>query len=153
MRRLDSRDTENLWELEKSCFSLPWSADQLRGAFAQPAFSALGVCAGSSILAYLSCYRAADELEILNLATSPGCRRQGHARLLLELLLHEAAKMGMQKIWLEVRQGNGAAISLYESCGFRRAGRRPRYYPDTGEDALVYGLDPLSRRSFSCKKS
>lgn len=140
-RRLGPADAASLWELEKACFSLPWSLGQLRGAFSQKAFAAIGYFGPDGLCAYLSVYHAADEVEILNLAVLPAMRRRGIARTLLLSALQAASKMGMQKAWLEVRATNAPAISLYESCRFCRAGIRPRYYPDTGEDALVFCRD------------
>lgn len=137
-RRLERADAPAVWEIEKACFSLPWSVAQISHAFTQQAFAALGFFAGGSLGAYLSVYHVADELEILNLAVLPGLRRRGLGRRLLGAALQAAPKMGMQKAWLEVRATNLAAIGLYESCGFRRAGRRRGYYTDSGEDALVY---------------
>lgn len=124
-------------ELEQRCFSLPWSEAQCRAAFEQPAFAAFGLFRGMDLLAYTSVYHTLDELEILNLAVRPedpqGLRAtdSGHG-------LASGRKMGMQKVLLEVRVGNHAAIGLYQGSGFRQVGVRPRYYTDTGEDALIY---------------
>lgn len=123
--------------LERQCFSLPWSEAQCRAAFAQRAFAAFGLLRGDSLVAYISLYHALDELEILNLAVSPGERRKGLGRRLLRLALRLGGKMGMHKAVLEVRRSNAAALALYESCGFRCAGVRRNYYADTGEDGLV----------------
>lgn len=76
-------------------------------------------------------------MEILNLAVEPACRRQGHGRFLLTTALHAGQKMGIQRVWLEVREHNTAAIALYSSCGFKKQGMRPKYYTDTGENALL----------------
>lgn len=124
--------------LERRCFSLPWTEEQCRAAFAQPAFTAFGLFQGPELLAYISVYHALDELEILNLAVTPEERRKGFGRRILDAALHVARKMGMQKALLEVRVSNHAAIALYRSCGFRQIGVRPRYYTDSGEDALIY---------------
>ena len=67
----------------------------------------------------------------------PAARRRGLGRRLLLLALQAGRKMGMQKAILEVREGNVAALALYRASGFVQAGRRRRYYADTGEDALV----------------
>lgn len=117
---------------------MPWSLEQLRGIFSQKDFAALGHFGQRGLDAYISVYQAADELEILNLAVLPALRRRGIGRALLLSALQTGGKMGMQKAWLEVRAGNSPAIRLYESCGFCRAGIRPGYYPDTGEDGLIY---------------
>lgn len=146
-KRLDAGNAHAMWELESICFSLPWSEEQCRAAFGQPAFAAFGLWVGRELLAYVSLYHAggwqgaADvsdgELEILNLAVAPAMRRQGLGRRLLSLALQAGCKMGMQKAILEVREGNRAALALYRACGFIQSGRRRRYYADTGEDALV----------------
>lgn len=137
-RRLDAGHAQAMCSLEKRCFTLPWSEAQCRAAFAQPAFLALGLFRGEALVAYVSVYHTTDELEILNLAVIPEERRQGHGRRILNAALRAARKMGMQRVLLEVRVGNAPAIRLYEACNFRREGVRPRYYTDTGEDALIY---------------
>ncbi len=137
-RRLDASDAPALHALEKACFTLPWSEEQCRAAFGQAAFAAFGLDGDRGVRAYISVYITADEMEVLNLAVAPELRRRGIGCRLLALALRTAAKMGMEKAVLEVRVGNTPARSLYERQGFVVAGRRPRYYADTGEDALVY---------------
>jgi ribosomal protein S18 acetylase RimI-like enzyme len=80
---------------------------------------------------------AAGEAELLRIAVDPAHRGQGLARALLEACQRDLAAEGMHHLFLEVRVSNAAAIRLYGACGWRRAGRRPRYYPD-GEDALLF---------------
>lgn len=126
--------------LERLCFSLPWSREQCRGALGQPAFAAFGIWQEKELVAYVSLYHTLPEMEILNVAVVPAKRRQGLARKLLHLVLQAAAKMGMQKATLEVRQSNNAAIGLYTGLGFIQCGKRPRYYPDNGEDALIHAF-------------
>jgi ribosomal-protein-alanine N-acetyltransferase len=75
---------------------------------------------------------AEGEYEILNLAVDPAARRQGVGRRLVE------AAIALGGRWfLEVRESNIAARRLYDECGFRPAGRRPRYYSNPPEDAIV----------------
>lgn len=125
-------------ELERACFSLPWDSRQCRNAFQQPAFAAFGCWQKESLVAYVSIYHVRPEMEILNVAVMPLERRKGLGRRILDMVLQAAVKMGMQKTTLDVREGNIAAIALYRSLGFCQCGRRTRYYPDTGEDALIY---------------
>jgi len=73
------------------------------------------------------------EHEILNLAVDPSQRRRGIARALLFRVLAK----GSGTWYLEVRESNSAAINLYKSAGFKPAGRRPNYYGDSGEAAVV----------------
>ena len=77
------------------------------------------------------------ELHVTTIAVRPEHRRRGHARALVSAAL--AAYPVARCVHLEVRPTNAAAITLYESLGFRATGRRPRYYGD--EDALLMTLD------------
>ncbi len=85
-----------------------------------------------------------DEAHIATLAVHPELRRQGIARKLLCVALKEAAKDGMFSALLEVRAGNEAAQDLYRKFGFDVVGRRPRYYQDNHEDAILMTLANLS---------
>jgi ribosomal-protein-alanine N-acetyltransferase len=76
---------------------------------------------------------SADELEILNLAVAPAHRRRGVAQALLRAVLQSLEGTA----FLEVRESNGAARKFYESMGFRTLGRRPGYYTDPHEAAIV----------------
>ena len=124
-------------KLEKECFSLPWSEEQCRAALAQSSFAAYGLVENSILLAYVSFYHTDREMEIVNLAVSPHYRRRGAGRQILSILLQACAKMGIEKVSLEVRFTNIPARSLYAGVGFVQTGLRKKYYPDTGEDALI----------------
>lgn len=78
-----------------------------------------------------------DEAHVMTLAVAPEARRAGLGRALLAGLRAAAVAMGARTLTLEVREGNQAAIRLYASAGLCEVGRRRRYYPDTGEDALL----------------
>lgn len=141
LRRLTAADAGHMASLERECFSLPWSEEQCRRAFAQKAFAAFGLQDQQELFAYVSLYHAVPEMEIINLAVRASLRRQGLGTRLLATVLQVARKMGIQRVLLEVRRGNLPAIALYESAGFREQGIRKHYYPDTGEDALVYAIE------------
>jgi ribosomal-protein-alanine acetyltransferase len=81
---------------------------------------------------------AAGEGEILNLAVSIASRRQGQAKTLVERMLAAFCEHSVLKVFLEVRESNSAAITLYEKLGFRQVGRRSAYYREPPEAALVY---------------
>jgi ribosomal-protein-alanine N-acetyltransferase len=84
---------------------------------------------------YLICARYADVWHIMNIAVDPAWRRRGIGAALMARLIDRAGADAPYT--LEVRPSNAAAIALYERLGFRSAGMRPRYYHDTGEDALI----------------
>lgn len=129
--------------LERQCFSAPWSEDQFYQAFEQDSFRLWGLISEPEnlVVAYLAVYCVAGELEILNIAVSPQYRRAGLGRLLLATVLQNVAKEGISRALLEVRRSNIPAIGLYECLGFEALGVRPRYYQDTNEDAIIYGLE------------
>lgn len=136
--RLDARDAPAVAALERLCFTLPWTEEQFRQAFEHTAFAVSGIHEDGELVAYLSVYHTPDELEILNIAVRADRRRRGHGASLLGRALREAEKNGIRKAVLEVRPSNAPALGLYEKLGFTLAGRRRGYYPDTGEDALIY---------------
>lgn len=90
-----------------------------------------------SICAFLIFWVVHDEVHVLNIAVHPEARRRALAMGLMEDLIEKAEVARMSVITLEVRAGNDAARGLYDGLGFRVIGRRPRYYTDSGEDAVV----------------
>jgi len=82
----------------------------------------------------------ADEAEILNLAVRLAGRRKGQATALVQSILRVFRQGRVTRVFLEVRESNGAAIAFYESLGFRKTGRRRRYYRNPDEDALLFEL-------------
>jgi len=94
--------------------------------------------AGVGLLGFLVALGSGAEWELENLAVVQPCRRRGLGRRLVRALVTQACKAGAESIFLEVRESNLAARVFYESAGFRTAGRRPEYYSDPPEDAIVY---------------
>lgn len=123
-------------ELERLCFSAPWS-EQALALYLSEAFAFAAVSPAGQVLAYGGLLPAADEGEVLNLAAHPAARRQGLGGAVLDALLAEAARRGLRSIALEVRVSNAPAIALYRSRGFRTAGVRRRFYTAPTEDAYT----------------
>lgn len=86
-------------------------------------------------------WRAADEMELLDVAVEPESRRRGVARGLLSKVIEEGRATAAAVVLLEVRQSNEAALGLYASLGFSRTSVRRAYYSDNGEDAIVMRLN------------
>jgi [ribosomal protein S18]-alanine N-acetyltransferase len=80
---------------------------------------------------------AADEFEILNLAVGKACRRRGIATQLVRFALEHVRAAGARRTYLEVRASNAGAIAFYARMGFLECGRRPNYYRDPMEDAVL----------------
>ena len=83
---------------------------------------------------------AADEFEILNLAVGKGCRRRGVASQLVNSALEGSRAAGARQAYLEVRASNEGGIAFYARMGFRACGRRPNYYRNPVEDAVLLVL-------------
>lgn len=80
---------------------------------------------------------AGDEMEVLNLAVLPEQRRRGIGRGLLEEALERGRAQGARQCWLELRASNAGALGFYRVLGFEESQRRPRYYRQPEEDAIV----------------
>jgi ribosomal-protein-alanine N-acetyltransferase len=94
-----------------------------------------------SVVAFCVCWMLFEELHINTVAVDPAERRHGHATALLAHVFQEAASRGVTRATLEVRASNEAAIGLYERLGFRVTARRPGYYTNPDEDALILWRD------------
>ena len=93
---------------------------------------------GDGVIVGLGGYTAVlDEADILDVAVHPDYRRRGIARRLCEAILADAKKHGVMTVFLEVRQSNCPAISLYKSLGFTECGIRKNYYSSPKEDAVL----------------
>lgn len=139
-------DLDALVALERACATHPWTRAHFSDALQSPTTRVLVLRAGArsgerELVALCVVARAADEVEIHDVAVHPDARRCGLARRLLGHALAEAARGGAQAAFLEVRASNLAARTLYGGLGFREVGRRRGYYRAPDEDALVFRLD------------
>ena len=141
IRRATPADVRAMWKIEQASFPAPWSRWTLLGELANPVSATL--IAGTTpptpwkLLGYVIFWVAAEEMHLLNLAVHPERRGRGIARRLLTEALKLARQKGALIAWLEVRPSNAPARALYKSFGFKEAGRRPKYYRETDEDALI----------------
>jgi len=92
----------------------------------------------SSVLGFLVASIAVKEWELENIAVSPKTLRRGIGRALVTALIDQAREAGATEIRQEIRASNLAAQSLGLSVGFIQEGRRPDYYRDPVEDALLF---------------
>ncbi|MDO4315976.1 MAG: ribosomal protein S18-alanine N-acetyltransferase [Oscillospiraceae bacterium] len=125
-------------ELERICFSAPWSRNMLAEEL-DNALSAFLVALddGGKVAGYAGLQVVLDEGYITNVAVRPECRRQGVAGKLLQVFLDFAQGNHLAFLTLEVRASNYDAIALYGSRGFRSVGRRKNYYEHPREDAII----------------
>lgn len=132
--KMEKYDAAELAELDKVCFSVPWSEKSF-GDEAENALAKYYVAKDNGkIVGYGGIWLVADEGQITNIAVLPDMRRCGVASKLLEKLLDEAKDM---PVVLEVRKSNAAAISLYEKYGFLQIGERKNFYHSPVENAII----------------
>lgn len=136
--RMDEQWIPAVADLERRCFSDPWSEEALTEVNEKPEFRYLIACEDGRMLGYGGFFVAADEASVTNIATESDARNKGVATAVIEAIKEEAAALGAKTIFLEVRVSNERAIRVYERCGFTRAGVRKNFYEKPREDGLVY---------------
>jgi len=139
---------EAVMAIERQCFSAPWGLESLlRTIGGSNALTLVAIKDGRTV-GYASALMLGPvgpgyvppEAEVLKVAVLPEMRGQGIGRKLAEELTGRLRKLGVEVLHLEVRESNRAARILYETCGFRHSGRRPSYYSNPREDAVLMML-------------
>ena len=136
-RRMAREDADAVEVVEKACFKIPWSRESFWKAAGNADTCYLLALDGERVIGYAGCWVSFEEAQITNVAILPAYRGKGIATKLLKELFRLAVKRGITAMTLEVRPSNTAALALYKDCGFKDYGRRPRYYQDNGEDAVI----------------
>lgn len=138
IRRAGPEDVDLLTALDASCFATPWSRDSFAREMehCELAFYLIAEKNGR-VVGYAGFWLIVDEGHITNVGVIPQERKRGIGRELMEQLIALAARQGAERLTLEVRPSNQAARMLYRNLRFEEAGRRPGYYEDNGEDAII----------------
>lgn len=153
IRRMTVEDVPQVYALDVLSFSLPWTERSFLYEVKENANSRNWVVEDSlsgrrRLVAMLVMWIILDEAHIATLAVHPEFRRKGIARRLLQTALNDIYNEGARRAFLEVRAGNLAALQMYGTLGFEVVGRRPRYYHDNNEDALLMTLENLQPYPF-----
>ena len=134
---MDRSHIPQIAQLERECFSTPWTEAMLEEELFNPQASFIvAEDEEGNILGYAGLHAVLDEGYIDNIAVQPDARRHGVASALLDVYCRFGA-VNLAFLTLEVRASNQAAIGLYEKYGFQRAGLRPGYYQRPREDAVI----------------
>lgn len=137
IRKMTAGEVSQVAELEKLCFTLPWSEKSVAGELENPLALWLVAMEGDSLAGYVGSQTVMDETDMMNLAVAPQFRRQGVGEALVSALVASLKERGSRCLTLEVRDSNEAARALYAKLGFVEIGRRRGYYRDPREDALI----------------
>jgi len=142
IRRMAEADMAAVHEIDLLSFSMPWPERSFRfEVTSNPAARCWVAEAEGRIVGMIVVWMIVDEAHIATIATHPDFRRQGIGDELLTHALVSALSEGAVKSLLEVRASNEAAQRMYRRFGYVEDGRRPRYYKDNNEDAILMSLD------------
>lgn len=137
IEKMDASHIGRIAELEKECFSSPWSEDGLKTElYNKFARFFVAFCDGK-IAGYIGAHNVLGEVYITNVAVFPQFRRIGVGKALVDFLVEEMKKENAEYVTLEVRKSNLSAISIYEKSGFQKVGERKKFYEKPVEDAIL----------------
>lgn len=136
LREMQSQDLSRVVELEKICFSDPWTEEMFSSGLSVPFFTGLVIESEGELLAYACSSCLFEDAELLNIAVRPQSRGLGLAKRLMTEIEERAKQSGATRILLEVRKSNEPAQGLYRAFSYSEIAVRKKYYED-GEDALV----------------
>ena len=131
--RLQEKDIDQVAQIEAEIFSVPWSIKSFKDALASEQNIYLKAETDGQIVGYCGIWTSFESADLCNIAVKKEFRKAGLGQKLLEA----AAAKGVERILLEVRQSNKAAIRLYEKNGFQTIGLRKSYYTKPVEDAIL----------------
>ncbi len=130
-------DLPSILAIEYASFTCPWSEESFREAFGAENVTVFAAERDGALVGFSCLLVIGEEAEILNVAASPESRRTGVGQMLLSRMLNEAEERGVRDVYLEVRDSNAAARSLYRKNGFAGIGVRRHYYIKPREDAIL----------------
>lgn len=137
IRAMTKADLSIVTRTDGFSFNIPWPPGAFEVELANPGARCWVAETREQVAGFLVFWRVLDEAELATLAVHPAFRQRGIARLLLQTAMDSAYAEGARIYHLEVRAENEAAQKLYRSLGFEVVGRRPKYYKDNGEDAIL----------------
>ena len=135
--RMNESHVKAVAELERICFSDPWSENSVASELKNKLALWLVAEEEGRVAGYIGSQTCTDESDVMNVAVHPDFRRRGIAETLVNALVEELRAIGSRCLTLEVRASNVPAISLYEKLGFGEIGRRKKYYRNPREDAMI----------------
>jgi ribosomal-protein-alanine N-acetyltransferase len=142
LEAITPQDLDKILNIDRNAFKRPWHRKSfLEELVCANAYSYVvktqRVDYRKEIIAYVFLRVLLTEMHILRIAVTSEFQAMGVAKWLLQQCFNLAKRKKVDSVYIEVRPTNETAIALYRKSGFQLLGRRPAYYPETGEDALV----------------
>lgn len=142
LRRMTLYDIDQVLQVERKCFTAPWSRQAFVTELAQNQFAHYLVAEyQGTVIGYAGVWLIIDEGHITNIAVHPDFRGLKLGETLLRTLANHCAAHGILRMTLEVRVSNTVAQNLYQKVGFVDVGVRKGYYTDNNEDAMIMWVD------------
>lgn len=137
IRPMEKKDIDQVTQIEKELFSIPWSANSFLDA-CETEYNIYLVCVeDQEVIGYCGLWTVLGEGNITNMAINPKYQGQGYGKVLLQELEKKAFDKGVTIFFLEVRHSNEKAQKLYTSLGYKNIGIRRNFYERPTEDALI----------------
>jgi ribosomal-protein-alanine N-acetyltransferase len=150
IRRMELKDISEVVEIDRSSFTLPWTERSFKYEVQENRAARCWVTVEDErVASMLVLWVIVDEAHIATIATHPQFRRRGLAKRMLIKSLVSAREEGALKALLEVRARHVIAQKIYCDIGFVEVGRRPMYYRDNGEDAVLMTMENLEGLEFA----
>ncbi|MTI53459.1 MAG: ribosomal-protein-alanine N-acetyltransferase [Geosporobacter ferrireducens] len=135
---MNKEDISQVLEIEKQCFSVPWTKEAFVMEVEKNKFARYIVAELDEIIVgYGGMWMVIDEAHVTNIGVRPDFRGRGFGDVIVKAMIAAAEKEGIYNMTLEVRASNRVARNLYEKYGFKACGIRPKYYQDNNEDAVI----------------
>lgn len=137
LRKMTPQDIDEVMQIEQKSFTLPWSRESYMGELKNN-FATYLVCDyEGEIVGYGGIWVVFEEAHITNVAIDPDFRQSGMGTALMQELEQVARNKKANRILLEVRPSNQAALAMYSNLDYFPSGLRRAYYSDNGEDAII----------------
>ena len=130
--------------IEAAAYVFPWSRGNFIDSIVAGYAARVLMDANGAMLGYFIAMGGVDEMHLLNITVAPAAQGRGHARHMLDALVALCRADRAEQLWLEVRESNVPARSIYKHLGFEQKGMRKGYYPapfGRREDAVVMSLN------------
>ena len=136
-RRMREEDLEQVAEIEQSIFSMPWKKEDFLESLNNPSNVYIVASENTTIYGYCGMWGVLEEGQINNVAVRKDFQGKGIGFQMVQFLLEEGYKQGLENFTLEVRESNQSAIHIYEKAGFESAGIRKNFYEKPRENAVI----------------
>lgn len=137
VRKMTEKDLDQVMSIEKASFTMPWSRESYSNELSNEYATYLVCDVAGKTAGYGGIWAVYEEAHITNVAVDPNLRMSGLGRALMQELENMVRWKRAERILLEVRPSNTAALTMYRSLGYIPTGLRKAYYSDNDEDAII----------------